>query len=183
MFCIDEKTQIQTLERSQRILPILPGVPERPTHDYYRHGTTTLYAALDVLTGKVIGSCKGSHRSVDYISFLKLVHRKAPRDKTLHIIVDNQSAHKTKAVGEYLESKKKRFVIHYTPTHSSWLNLVERWFGEITSKRIRRESWTGVRELARAIVDYIHEWNKSKRRFVWTKTSEEISDSIEKARG
>ena len=182
VFCIDEKTQIQALERSQPILPILPGVPERQTHDYYRHGTTTLYAALDVLTGKVIGSCKGSHKSEDYIVFLKLVHRKAPRKKTLHIIVDNQSAHKTKAVNEYIESLPGRFVIHYTPTHASWLNLVERWFAEITSKRIRRGSWTGVRELERAILEYIHGWNKSKRRFVWTKTSDEIIDAIKKAK-
>ena len=182
VFCIDEKTQIQALERSQPILPILPGVPERQTHDYYRHGTTTLYAALDVLTGKVIGSCKESHKSVDYISFLKLVHRKAPRGKTLHVIVDNQSAHKTTAVHDYLESKNGRFVIHYTPTHSSWLNLVERWFAEITNKRIRRGSWTGIRELERAILDYIHEWNKSKRRFVWTKTHDEIASAIDKAK-
>lgn len=180
VFCIDEKTQIQALERSQPILPILPGVPERQTHDYYCHGTTTLYAALDVLTGRVIGSCKGSHKSEDYIGFLKLVHRKAPRGKILHVIVDNQSAHKTKAVNEYIESLPGRFVIHYTPTHSSWLNLVERWFAEITNKRIRRGSWTGVRELERAILEFIHGWNKSKRRFVWTKTSDEILESIKK---
>ena len=183
VFCIDEKTQIQALERSQPILPILPGVPERQTHDYYRHGTTTLYAALDVLTGKVIGACKSSHKAADYIAFLKLVHRKAPRGKTLHVIVDNQSAHKTKAVTDYIESMNGRFQIHYTPTHSSWLNLVERWFAEITSKRIRRGSWTAVRELERAILEYIHEWNKTKRRFVWTKTSKEIKTAIEKAKG
>ncbi|MDP7612011.1 MAG: IS630 family transposase [Nitrospinaceae bacterium] len=183
VFCIDEKTQIQALERSQPILPILPGVPERQTHDYYRHGTTTLFAALNVLNGRIIGSCKGSHKSVDYIAFLKLVHRKAPRGKTLHIIVDNQSAHKTKAVRDYIESRKGRFIIHYTPTHSSWLNLIERWFAEITNKRIRRGSWTGIRELERAILEYIHEWNESKRRFVWTKTADEIIEAVEKARG
>jgi len=181
VFCIDEKTQIQALERSQPILPILPGVPERQTHDYFRHGTTTLYAALDTLTGKVIGSCKGTHKSEDYISFLKLVHRKSPRGKILHIIVDNQSSHKTEAVEKYVESLAGRFVVHYTPTHSSWLNLVERWFAEITNKRIRRGSWITVRELERAILDYIHEWNQSKRRFVWTKTSDEILESITKA--
>jgi transposase len=183
VFCVDEKTQIQALERSQPILPILPGVPERQTHDYYRHGTTTLFAALNVITGKVIGTCKKSHKAVDYIDFLKLVHRKAPRGKTLHVIVDNQSAHKTKAVQAYIESRKGRFVIHYTPTHSSWLNLVERWFAEITNKRIRRGSWTGIRELERAIIDYIHDWNKSKRRFIWTKTTKEITEAIEKAKG
>lgn len=182
VFCIDEKTQIQALERSQPILPILPGVPERQTHDYFRHGTTTLFAALNVVTGKVIGSCQGSHKAADYIDFLKLLDRKAPKGKSLHVIVDNLSAHKTKEVNEYIESKNGRFVIHFTPTHSSWLNLVERWFAEITNKRIRRGSWTTIRELEKAILDFIHVWNESKRRFVWTKTASEIIDSIERAK-
>ena len=178
-----EKTQIQALERTQPILPILPGVPERQTHDYYRHGITTLFAALDVASGKVIGSCSATHKAEDYIAFLKVVDRKAPRKKVLHVIVDNHSAHKTAAVEEYLESRKGRFVIHYIPTRSSWLNLVERWFAEITTKRIRRGSWTAVKELERAILEYIHEWNESNHRFVWTKPAEKILDSIEKARG
>jgi transposase len=181
IFCVDEKSQIQALERSQPILPLLPGVPERQTHDYYRHGTTTLFAALDVISGKVIGECKEKHKAEDYISFLKLIDKKSPKKKTLHIVADNYSAHKTKEVKEYLESKEGRFVEHFIPTHSSWLNLVERWFGEITNKRIRRESWTGVDQLEKAILEYIKHWNNSGRRFVWKKNVHQISASIEKA--
>lgn len=178
IFCVDEKSQIQALERSQPILPILPGVPERQTHDYYRHGTTTLFAALNVLSGKVIGDCKEQHKAADYISFLKMVNRKSPKGKTLHIIADNYSAHKTKEVREYLESMNGRFVEHFIPTHSSWLNLVERWFGEITNKRIRRDSWTSVDELEKAISDFIKTWNASGRRFKWVKSADKIMDSI-----
>lgn len=178
ILCVDEKSQIQALERSQPILPLLPGVPERQTHDYYRHGTTTLFAALNVLSGKVIGDCKERHKAADYISFLKMVNRKSPKGKTLHIIADNYSAHKTKEVREYLESMNGRFVEHFIPTHSSWLNLVERWFGEITNKRIRRDSWTSVDELEKAIGDYIKTWNASGRRFKWVKSADKIMDSI-----
>jgi len=183
VLCVDEKSQIQALERSQPILPLLPGVPERQSHDYYRHGTTTLFAALNVLSGKVIGECKEKHKAADYISFLRKIDRQCPKGKVLHIIADNYSAHKTKEVREYLESKNGRFVEHFIPTHSSWLNMVERWFGEITSKRIRRESWSGVKELENAITDFIKTWNNSGKRFTWVKTAEQISSSIEKARG
>ncbi len=178
ILCVDEKSQIQALERSQPILPLLPGVLERQTHDYYRHGTTTLFAALNVLSGKVIGDCKEQHKAADYISFLKMVSRKSPKGKTLHIIADNYSAHKTKEVREYLESMNGRFVEHFIPTHSSWLNLVERWFGEITNKRIRRDSWTSVDELEKAIGDFIKTWNASGRRFKWVKSADKIMDSI-----
>jgi transposase len=182
ILCVDEKSQIQALERSQPILPLLPGVPERQTHDYYRHGTTTLFAALNVLSGKVIGDCKEQHKAADYISFLKMVNRKSPKGKTLHLIADNYSAHKTKEVREYLESMNGRFVEHFIPTHSSWLNLVERWFGEITNKRIRRDSWTGVDELEKAISEYIKTWNASGRRFKWVKSADQIAESIAKAK-
>ncbi len=182
VLCVDEKSQIQALERSQPILPILPGVPERQTHDYYRHGTTALFAALNVLTGQVIGDCTDTHKGEDFMAFLKLIDRKTPKGKVLHIIADNYSAHKTKQVKEYVASKDGRFSIHVIPTHSSWLNLVERFFAEITTKRIRRGSWTGKKQLEKAILDYIHDWNQSKRRFVWTKTAEEITASIEKAK-
>lgn len=181
VFCVDEKSQIQALERSQPILPLLPGVPERQTHDYYRHGTTTLFAALNVASGKVIGDCKDSHKAADYISFLKIVDRKSPKRKTLHIIADNYSAHKTPEVREYLDSRNGRFVEHFIPTHSSWLNLVERWFAEITTKRIRRDSWSAVDELEKAIIDYIKHWNKSGRRFKWTKSAGDIKKSIKTA--
>jgi transposase len=178
VLCIDEKSQIQALERTQRILPILPGVPERQTHDYYRWGTTTLFAALDVLTGNVIGVCKEKHTTVEYISFLKKVDKCYPKKKVLHIIADNYGTHKTKEVKSYLETMNGRFVEHFIPTHSSWLNLVERWFAEITNKRIRRESWSSVAELIQAIRAYITHWNKSGRKFQWIKSAEHISNSI-----
>lgn len=181
VLCVDEKSQIQALERSQPILPLLPGVPERQTHDYYRHGTTTLFAALNVLSGRVIGECRDKHTAKDYISFLRKLDRQCPKGKTLHIIADNYRTHKTEEVRKYLSSKPGRFVEHFIPTHSSWLNLIERWFGELTTKRIRRESWDGVSQLEKAIDDYINHWNKSGRRFCWIKTAEEISESISKA--
>ncbi len=178
---IDEKSQVQALERSQPILPLRPGIPERQTHDYERHGVTNLYAALNVASGQVIGSCSERHRAQEYIEFLKLVHRNTPRGKVLHLIVDNASSHDTKAVREYLAKRSKRFVVHFTPTHSSWLNLVERWFSEITTKRIRRGSFGSVKELRRAIMDYIHHWNESGRRFVWTKSPRQILRKVRKA--
>lgn len=134
------------------------------------------------MTGAVIGECNETYTGEDFIAFLKLLDRKTPRDKTLHIIADNYSAHKTKQVKEYLSATGGRFVIHVIPTHSSWLNLVERFFAEITTKRIRRGSWTGRRQLEKAIMDFIHEWNESKRRFVWTKTSGEIIAGIDRAK-
>ena len=181
VLCVDEKSQIQALERMQPILPLREGIPERQTHDYYRHGTTTLYAALSVATGKVVGSTQDRHRAIEYIEFLKLRDRKLPKGKELHIVADNASSHKISAVTEYLESRAGRFVIHYTPTHSSWLNLVERWFAELTNKRIRRGSWEGKRQLERAILEYIHQWNRSGTTFRWTKTAGQILVSFDKA--
>jgi transposase len=181
VWCIDEKTQIQALERSRPILPIIRNVPERQSKDYIRHGTTTLFAALNVLNGRVIGECNPTHKAEDYIRFLKKVDKACASDKVLHIVTDNVSSHKTKAVIEYLESKPGRFVQHFIPAYSSWLNLVERWFAEITNKRIRRGSFDSVYELTRAIKDYIVHWNKSKRTFVWTKKPVEIINKIKKA--
>jgi len=178
---IDEKSQVQALERAQPILALAPGVPERQTHDYLRHGVTNLYAALNVASGKVIGAVADRHRAKEYIEFLDLVDRRTPKKKVLHLIVDNASSHDTQAVHDFLAARPGRFAVHFTPTHSSWLNLVERWFAEITTKRIRRGSWNSVRELERAIMDYIHHWNDSGRRFVWAKTSEEILRSVRKA--
>jgi transposase len=182
VFCVDEKSQIQALERTQPILPLGPGIPERQTHDYLRHGTTTLFAALNVASGKVIGRCSKSHKAEDYVNFLKLLDRKAPKKKVLHIIADNYSSHKAPLVKEYLEKKKERFVEHFIPTYSSWLNMIERWFAEITNKRIRRESWNNLKELEQAITDYITHWNNSGRKFTWTKTYDDIQKSIEKAK-
>jgi transposase len=166
ILCLDEKSQIPALERTQPIFPLREGIPERQTHDYWRHGVTNLYTALDVVSGKVIGACMDHHRHQEYIKFLKLFDRRSPKDTVLHLIVYNISSHKTKEVQEYLQSRNGRFVIHFTPTHASWLNLVERWVAEITTKRIRRGSWTSVKELQKAILEYIHYWNKSGKRFV-----------------
>ena len=182
VLCVDEKSQIQALERSQPILPLLPGVPERQSHDYYRHGTTTLFAALNLESGRIIGECKDEHKSVDYISFLRKIDRCNPKGKVLHLVVDNYSAHKSKQVTDFLEKRHGRFVIHYIPTHSSWLNLVERWFAEITNKAIRRESWTDVQGLKQSIAGFIRIWNDSGKKFHWIKTSDQIKDRIAHAK-
>jgi len=182
VLCVDEKTQIQALERSQPVLPILRNVPERQSVDYLRHGTTTLFAALDILGGNVIGECKATHKADDFIAFLRKVDRSCEKGKTLHAVVDNLSTHKTKAVRAYLDSVPGRFVLHFTPTHSSWLNLVERWFAEITNKRIRRGSFGSVPQLVAAIKDYIRAWNASGRTFTWTKTPDDILAKIRKAK-
>jgi len=182
ILCVDEKTQIQALERSQPILPIIRNVPERQSVDYLRHGTTTLFAALDVLSGKVIGECNPTHKSEDYVRFLKKVDKACAKEKVLHIIADNLSSHKTNTVYEYLQTVPGRFVLHFIPTHSSWLNLVERWFAEITNKRIRRGSFESVQELTTAIKEYINTWNKSNRLFTWTKKPDEILVKINKAK-
>ena len=182
VFCVDEKSQIQALERTQPILPMRAGIPERQTHDYRRHGTTTLFAALNVASGKVIGKCQRSHKAEDYVEFLKLLDRKAPKGKVLHIVADNYASHKAQPVKDYLNGKSGRFVEHFIPTYSSWLNMIERWFAEITNKRIRRESWSSLQELEKAITDYIIFWNESDRRFSWKKTFDGVKASIEKAK-
>ena len=181
VLCIDEKSQVQALERAQPILPLRPGIPERQTHDYLRHGVTNLFAALNVASGKVIAALADRHRQAEYIEFLDLVDRRTSKKKVLHLIVDNASTHNTEAVRKFLANRPGRFVVHFTPTHSSWLNLVERWFAELTTKRIRRGSWSSVRDLERAIMSYIHHWNESGRRFVWAKTSEQILRRVRKA--
>ena len=178
---LDEKSQVQALERAHPILPLRSGIPERQTHDYVPHGVTNLYAALNVASGKVIAALADRHRQKEYIEFLDLVDRRTSKKKVLHLIVDNVSSHKTKKVREFLDDRSGRFVIHFTPTHSSWLNLVERWFSEITTKRIRRGSWSSVKELQRAIMDYIHHCNESGKRFVWAKSADEILERVRKA--
>lgn len=184
VLCVDEKSQVQALERSAPLLPMGPHVPARQTADYYRHGTTTIFAALDMLSGNVRGKTNKQHKSADFIAFLKKLDRECEKGKVLHIILDNYSAHKSKETNRYLTSEKvkDRFALHFIPTHSSWLNMVERWFAEITNKRIRRESWESVAKLTKAIRDYIQAWNKSGRKFVWTKKADTILASIEKAK-
>jgi len=182
ILCVDEKSQIQALERTEPILPMIRNVPERQSFDYMRHGTTTLFAALDYLSGNVIGECSDRHSAEDFIRFLKKLDKVCAKRKVLHIVMDNLSTHKTKAVHEYLGTRPGRFVMHFIPTHSSWLNLVERWFAEITNKAIRRGSFESVPELIKAIKEYIKTWNKSGRSFTWIKKPEEIITKINKAK-
>ncbi len=177
----DEKTQIQALDRTQKGLPIHPGRCGTMTHDYKRNGTTTLFAALAVAEGKVIGTCMQKHRHQEWIKFLKLIDAETPPELDLHLIVDNYATHKHPKVQAWLK-RHKRFHIHFTPTSSSWLNLVERWFREITDKRIRRETFRSVEQLIRAITEYIQHNNQTPKPFVWTAKADEILAKVQRAR-
>ena len=179
VLCVDEKSQIQALERTAPLLPLRPGIPARQTHDYRRHGTTTLFAALNMLDGTVIGDCMPRHRHQEFIRFLQLINVKTPTDLTLHLIVDNYGTHKHPRVQAWLR-RHPRFVLHFTPTSSSWLNLVERWFAEITQKRIRRGSFQNVQALITAIRQYIESHNQNPRVFVWTASVQSIMTKIVK---
>src|SRR5919109_2169006 len=177
VLCVDEKTSVQALDRTAPILPLLPGTPQRATHDYTRHGTTNLYAALDVASGNVITEMTARHRAVEFKRFLDRVDQAVPAELAVHVIYDNSSTHKTPAIGRWLTAHP-RFALHFTPTYSSWLNLVERWFAELTSKWLRRGSHRSVSELEQAIQSWIDTWNQDPRPFVWTKTADEILDTI-----
>ena len=177
VLCVDEKSQIQALDRTAPILPMLPGVPERATHDYRRAGTSSLYAALDLTTGKVIGALHSRHRAIEFKQFLQTIDREVPTDLAVHVVLDNSSTHKTPAIHKWLLAHP-RFQLHFTPTSSSWLNLVERWFGELTSKLLKRGAHRSVRALNTDIRDWIETWNENPRPYVWTKTSDQILDSI-----
>jgi transposase len=181
VFSLDEKSQIQALERTRPLLALRPGLPARQTHDYKRHGTTTLYAALNVLDGTVIGECLPRHRSREFVRFLRRIDRETPPDLDLHLIVDNSSTHKSPTVRRWLK-RHPRFHLHFTPTSSSWLNLVERWFREISQKRIRRGSFTSVTELIAAIEDYLKTHNQAPKRFVWTKDADMILAKINRCK-
>jgi len=181
VLCVDEKSQIQALERTRPMLPLRPGIPARQTHDYKRNGTTTLFAALSMLDGKVIGDCMPRHRHQEFIRFLQLINVRTPADLTLHLIVDNYGTHKHPRVQSWLK-RHPRFKLHFIPTSSSWLNLVERWFREITDKRIRRGSFRSVPDLIRAIHGYIETHNQNPRVFVWTATVEKIMAKISKCK-
>lgn len=174
---VDEKSQIQALERTRPVEPLGPGQPERQTHDYRRHGTTTLFAALDVATGKIIGECLPRHRHGEFLQFLKTVDRRTRKDYDLHLIVDNYGPHKHPKVQEWLGAHP-RFHLHFTPTSASWLNLVERFFAEITRKRIRRGSFTSVGELTRAIQDYLQQHNRRPKPFIWTARADDILSKV-----
>jgi transposase len=177
VLCVDEKSQIQALDRSAPILPLLPGTPARATHDYKRSGTSSLYAALDLTSGRVIGALHQRHRAIEFRAFLQRIDRAVPADLAVHLVLDNSSTHKTPAIQRWLVAHP-RFVLHFTPTSSSWLNLVERWFAELTSKKLRRGTHRSVHELNADIRAWIETWNENPKPFVWTKTADQILDSI-----
>jgi len=172
VLCVDEKSQVQALDRTAPILPIRPGIPAKQTHDYVRHGTTTLFAALEVATGKVTDACYPRHRHDEFLKFLKQVAKGYPR-KQLHIVVDNYATHKHPKVSAWL-AKNKRITLHFTPTSGSWLNMVEIFFGIITRQAIRRGTFTSVKDLITAIETFIDGWNERCEPFVWTKTADQI---------
>jgi transposase len=177
VLCVDEKSQIQALDRTAPVLPLLCGVPERRTHDYVRHGTANLYAALDVASGQVIANLTARHRAEEFRRFLNLIDRSVPADLHVHVIVDNSSTHKTPTIQRWLV-RHPRFTLHFTPTYSSWLNLVERWFAELTDKWIRRGTHRSTRELVASIRTWIEQWNDQPKPFVWHKTADEILDTL-----
>jgi transposase len=177
VLCVDEKSQIQALDRSAPVLPMMPGLPERRTHDYIRHGITTLFAALDVTTGEVIGSIHRRHRAVEFKKFLAKLDQQVPAELDVHLICDNYTTHKHATIDRWLAAHP-RFHMHFTPTYSSWLNQVERWFGLLTDKRLRRSAHRSVRALENDIRDWIKIWNDDPRPFIWTKTADEILERL-----
>ena len=177
VLCVDEKSQIQALSRSQPMLPLSFGVPSRRTHDYMRHGTTSLFAALELATGKVIGQLHRRHRSSEFLKFLRTIDQNVPAALDVHLILDNYGTHKTPAIRRWL-ARHPRFHVHFTPTSASWLNLVERWFALLTERQIKRGSHRNTRELESAIRDYLAIYNKEPKPFVWTKSADEILQSV-----
>jgi transposase len=176
---VDEKSQIQALDRTQPILPLRPGLPERQTHDYERHGTTTLFAALDVAAGKIIGQCQPRHRYQEFVNFLEKVDAETDSSLDVHLILDNYGTHKHPDVKKWF-TDHPRYHVHFTPTSASWLNQVERWFAEITRKRIRRGTFRSVRDLERAIREYIRDNNKAPQPFEWVANANTILKKVRK---
>jgi transposase len=177
VLCVDEKSQIQALDRTQPLLPMVPGLPERRSHDYVRYGTTSLFAALDVATGKVIAEFHRRHRAEEFRKFLDTVDRNVPAELDVHLILDNLSTHKTPAIRRWF-ARRPRFHLHFTPTSASWINLVERWFGLLTERQLRRGTHRSTRELEKAIRDFLDIHNAAPKPFVWTKTADEILASV-----
>jgi len=177
VLCVDEKSQIQALDRSQPILPMRPGQAERRAHDYKRNGTTSLFAALDTKTGKVIGQLNRRHRSIEFRKFLDKIDTEVPPGLDVHLILDNYGTHKTATIHRWL-LKRPRFHLHFTPTGASWLNLVERWFGLLTERQLRRGVFRSTRNLETTIRHYIDNHNQEPKPFIWTKTADEILDSV-----
>jgi transposase len=181
VLCVDEKSQIQALDRTQPGLPLKKGRCGTMTHDYKRNGTTTLFAALSYLDGKVIGQCSSRHRHQEFLKFLRRLDREFPGDRELHMVLDNYGTHSTPEVQSWLK-RHPRFVPHFIPTSSSWVNLVERWFGELTQKAVRRGAFASVPDLVQTIEEFLAAWNENPRPFVWTAKLEDILKKIERAR-
>lgn len=177
VLCVDEKSQIQALDRTQPLLPLAPGIPERRTHDYERHGTTTLFAALDLASGKVIGEMHRRHRGQEFLAFLRTIDANVPASLEVHLVMDNYGTHKTPAVRGWL-ARHPRFKVHFTPTSSSWLNLIERWFALLSERQIKRGTHRSTMELERAIRHYLNTHNSQPKPFVWTKSADEILASV-----
>jgi transposase len=177
VLCVDEKSQVQALDRSQPVLPMRPGQAERRTHDYYRHGTTSLFAALEAATGRIIGRCQGRHRQQEFVRFLDQIEQTVPASLDIHLVLDNYATHKAPKVAAWLK-KRPRYHLHFTPTSSSWLNQVERWFAKITAERIRRGVFKSVDELIAAIDACIAEHNRHPEPFVWTASADLILDRV-----
>src|SRR6266404_1668810 len=177
VLCVDEKSQIQALDRSAPVLPMMPGMPERRTHDYVRHGITTLFAALNVATGEITGSIHRRHRAVEFKKFLTKLDNTTPAGLEVHLICDNYATHKTSAVAKWLGAHP-RFHMHHTPTYASWLNQVERWFALLTDKKLRRGAHRSIQALEKDIRDWITNWNDNPKPFTWTKTADEILERL-----
>jgi transposase len=177
VFAVDEKPQIQALNRTAPTLPMLPTTPQRATHDYERNGTCDLFAALEIATGKVITDIRPSHTSADLVAFLNKVNRAVPAELDVHVILDNLSAHKAPPVQRWL-LRHRRFHLHFTPTYGSWMNLVERWFSALTTKKLQRSAHRNVKELAADILAWADTWNENPRPFIWTKTAEQILERL-----
>jgi transposase len=177
VLCVDEKAQIQALDRTAPVLALMPGVPERRTHDYVRNGTTNLYAALDLASGQVIADTTPRHRAEEFRRFLNTIEKAVPSHLDIHVVLDNSSTHKTPSIQRWLQ-RHPRFTMHFTPTYSSWLNLVERWFAELTTKWIKRGTHRSTRDLVASIHTWITNWNEDPKPFVWHKSAEEILDSL-----
>ena len=179
VLCVDEKSQIQALDRTQPILPLAPGIPERRTHDYMRHGTTTLFAALDIATGAVIGQLHRRHRSGEFLQFLRTIEANVPSDLEIHLVMDNYGTHKTASIQSWF-ARHPRFHAHFTPTSASWLNQVERWFATLTEKYLRRGTHRSTRQLEQAIKQYLNIHNADPKPFVWIKSADDILATIER---
>ncbi len=177
VLCVDEKSQMQALDRSQPVMPMMPGMPERRSHDYARHGVTSLFAAFNIADGTVISEIHRKHRAVEFKKFLIAIDKAVPAELDVHLICDNLSTHKTPAINGWL-AKHPRFQLHFTPTGSSWINQVERWFGFLTDQLLRRGVHKSVQALEKDVRDWIKNWNDDPKPFVWTKTAEEILDSL-----